>query len=62
MLGVHKVTLQRWLLSGKIAEPRRISYGGLNTRIWTQRDVERTKKYKVAHYRKGRGVKKKSKA
>ncbi len=57
MLGVHKVTLQRWLLSGKIAEPRRISYCGLITRFWTPRDVERTKKYMAAHYMIGLGKK-----
>ena len=62
MLGIHKVTLQRWLLSGKVAEPRRIRNGGVNARIWTSRDVERVKKYKAAHYWEGRGVKKKSKA
>ncbi len=28
-------------------------------RLWSDRDVERVKKYKAAHYRKGRGRKKK---
>ena len=59
MVGVNRVTLQRWLLAGKIAEPRRIRNGGINARIWTDRDVERVRKYKTAHYRKGRGRKKK---
>ena len=62
MLGVHKVTLQRWLLSGKVKEPRRIRNGGVDARVWTARDVERVRKWKAAHYRKGRGRKKKKKA
>ena len=62
MLGIHKVTLQRWLLSGKVPEPKRIRVNGGETRIWTARDVERVKKYKASHYRKGRGRKKKKKA
>ncbi len=57
MVGVHKVTLQRWLLAGKLAEPRRISNGGVDARIWTDRDVERVRKYKQENYRKGRGRK-----
>ena len=59
MVGVNRVTLQRWLLAGKIAEPRRISNGGINARVWTDRDVGRVRKYKTANYRKGRGRKKK---
>ena len=59
MLGIDRVTLQRWLLSGKIREPRRIKNGGINARVWTARDVERVKKYKAAHYWEGRGLKKK---
>ncbi len=59
MLSIHKVTLQRWLLSGKVPEPKRIRVNGGETRIWTARDVERVRKWKAAHYRKGRGRKKK---
>ena len=61
MLGIHKVTLQRWLLSGKVSEPRRVHNGGVNARIWADRDVERIRKYKAAHYCKGRGRKKRRK-
>ena len=58
MVGINRVTLQRWLLSGKVPEPRRIRNGGVDVRIWATRDVERVKKYKADHYRKGRGRKK----
>ncbi|HEV2491943.1 MAG TPA: MerR family transcriptional regulator [Terriglobia bacterium] len=57
-VGVHKVTLQRWLLDGKVPEPRRVRQGGVEVRIWTDRDVDRVHKYKAANYRKGRGRKK----
>ncbi len=60
--GISKTTLLRWLREGRVKEPRRISNGGLDARIWTERDVERVRKYKAAHYRKGRGRKKKKKA
>lgn len=55
---VSKLTLVRWLMAGKIKEPRRVNQGGQEVRIWTDRDVERVRKYKEAHYRKGRGRKK----
>ncbi len=61
-IGVHKLTLIRWLLSGKIAEPERVKQGGIDLRLWTDSDVERLKKYKAAHYRKGRGRKKSKKS
>ena len=57
-IGVHKLTLIRWLLSGRIAEPQRVKQGGVDLRLWTDADVERLRKYKAAHYRKGRGRKK----
>ncbi len=58
IVGVHKRTLARWFRSGKVKEPRRIRNGGIDARVWTARDVERVKKYKAAHYGKGRGRKK----
>jgi len=61
MVGVNRVTLQHWLLDGKVSEPKRISSGGVNARVWTNRDVERVRKYKAANYRKGRGRKAKPK-
>jgi DNA-binding transcriptional MerR regulator len=60
MLGIHKVTLQRWLLSGKVREPRRVRNGGLDARVWSDRDLERVTRFKTAHYCKGRGRKKKN--
>jgi hypothetical protein len=56
-IGVHKITLIRWLLDGKVQEPRRINQAGQELRIWTHRDVERVRRYKQENYRKGRGRK-----
>jgi hypothetical protein len=60
-VGVSKLTLIRWLMAGKIKEPRRVKQGGVELRLWTGRDVERVRKYKLANYRKGRGRKPKQK-
>ena len=57
-IGVSKLTLTRWLKAGKVKEPRRVKQGGVEFRLWTDRDVEQVRKYKAAHYRKGRGRKK----
>jgi predicted site-specific integrase-resolvase len=61
MLGVHKVTLQNWLLDGKAREPRKVRVGNIDFRIWTDTDVKRLKRYKQQNYRKGRGRKPKPK-
>jgi hypothetical protein len=60
-IGISKLTLIRWLLGGKVSEPRRVSQVGQEIRIWTDRDVERVRKYKQENYRKGRGRKPKAK-
>jgi predicted site-specific integrase-resolvase len=57
IVGIGRMTLLRWLKEGKIPEPRRIISGGLNARVWRDRDVERIRKYKQENYRKGRGRK-----
>lgn len=60
-IGVSKLTLIRWLLDGKVKEPRRVTQVGQEIRVWTDRDVERVQKYKEQNYRKGRGRKPKPK-
>jgi len=60
-IGVHRLTLIRWLLDGKIEEPERVKQGGVDLRLWTDRDVERVRRYKQENYRKGRGRKPKPK-
>ena len=62
MVGIHIVTLERWIAAGKVKPSERVRVGSQTYRLWTTRDVEKVKKYKAAHYWEGRGVKKKSKA
>ncbi len=61
VVGVHKGTLVRWLLAGRLAEPRRSSFAGTALRLWSERDLQRVKAFKAANYRiatvKGRGRK-----
>ena len=54
-IGVHKLTLLRWLYAGKLSEPRHRTEGGQDVRIWSERDLERARKYREANYRKGKG-------
>jgi predicted site-specific integrase-resolvase len=61
IVGIARMTLLRWLRDGKITEPRRVGNGGVEARIWTDRDVERVRKFKQENYRKGRGRKPKPK-
>lgn len=57
LVGVHAVTLERWLASGKVATPKRLTVGERVVRLWSGRDVARVRKYKLENYRKGRGRK-----
>ena len=59
VIGVHKNTLKRWLRERAIPEPKRNRVAGVRYRVWSNRDVERARRYKAARYRKGRGRKKK---
>jgi hypothetical protein len=61
LVGVHTITLERWLASGKVATPKRLRVGGRVVRIWTVKDLARVRKYKQENYRKGRGRKPKAK-
>jgi predicted site-specific integrase-resolvase len=59
-IGINRVTLQRWLIDGRVKEPKKVSMGGVEVRIWTDRDIERVQRFKQENYRKGRGRKRKS--
>jgi hypothetical protein len=58
LVGIGRITLLRWLKLKPDLEPGRIRIGEIDARVWTDHDVERVRKYKAAHYRKGRGRKK----
>jgi excisionase family DNA binding protein len=59
-VGISRVTLERWLASGKVPAPKKIRVGKSEFRNWTASEVERIRKYKQRNYRKGRGRKPKS--
>ena len=61
LVGIGKMTLERWLAQGKVPMPKKIVVGARVSRIWTERDIERVQHYKEKQYRKGRGRKKKNK-
>ena len=59
-IGIHWVTLHHWLSEGKVCASVGIPMGpGQTLRRWTLADVRQARAYKAAHYRKGRGRKKK---
>ena len=60
-VGVSRVTIERWLATGKLPRPKTVRYGKNEFRDWTIKDVERVKKFKQQNYRKGRGRKPKPK-
>jgi excisionase family DNA binding protein len=61
-LKISRVTLERWLASGNLRTPNKIKFGRNEFRDWTAADIERVRQYKAAHYRKGRGRKKRKKS
>lgn len=52
-LHVHRVTLQRWIASGRLKGVPKV--GALGFRLWTARDIERVRKQitKRPHGKKG---------
>jgi predicted site-specific integrase-resolvase len=60
-VGINRVTLERWLSSGKVKAPKTMRFGKNEFRNWTAGDVARVRKYKLENYRKGRGRKPKPK-
>ena len=59
-IGVHKMTLLKWLWANKIPEPPHQTAGGQDVRLWSDQDLKRVLKYKEANYRRGRGRRKKA--
>lgn len=50
-IGVSKKTLLRWLWSGKVTEPKQ-TVGTMNSRVWSEADLNRAKLYREQSYRK----------
>jgi predicted site-specific integrase-resolvase len=61
LVGIHWVTLHRWLASKKVRPSQATPMNGSTLWRWTDADVEKLKNYKRKNYRKGRGRKPKPK-
>jgi predicted site-specific integrase-resolvase len=57
-VGIHRITLQKWLTAGKVRPSHSIPMKGRTLWRWTKADVERVRRYKARFYWKGRGRKK----
>jgi hypothetical protein len=53
LVGVHAITLERWLKSNPDLQPKVLRIGGRVVRLWTMKDVTQLKRFK-AHQRRGR--------
>lgn len=60
-VGITRITLQRWIASGKVRAPRPTLRGSVGLRLWTSADIARLRKVKEEIYRKGRGRKPRAK-
>lgn len=60
-VGVHWVTLHKWIAAGKVRPSQQIGMNGGKHWRWTVSDITRVLKYKTENYRKGRGRKPKRK-
>ena len=56
-VGLHPITLQRWISAGKVKAPKPTLVGAVGYRLWSLRDVESLQGFKDKTYRKGRGRK-----
>ncbi|PYP90063.1 MAG: hypothetical protein DMG65_12630 [Candidatus Angelobacter sp. Gp1-AA117] len=56
LLGIHVVTLHRYILDKKVPAPKVQVTGGVKFRVWNKRDIERVREIlpKIANGRKTR--------
>jgi excisionase family DNA binding protein len=50
LLGIGTDTLHRWIKEKKVPAPNLQLIGGVKVRLWSEKDVETVKKYKLHHY------------
>lgn len=57
-LGIHPITLHRYVLAKKIPAPKIQKVGGVKVRLWSQQDIKRVRKLlpTIANGRKKRKV------
>jgi DNA-binding transcriptional MerR regulator len=61
LLQIGRQTLHRWIKHQPSLAPRKSTVGGVVIRLWTDRDVEKVRKYKDENYRKREGSRSKRK-
>jgi hypothetical protein len=61
-VGIHWVTLLRWLAAGKVSASIEIGMNGGRHWRWTAGDVAKIREYKDEHFREGQGRRKKGSA
>jgi hypothetical protein len=59
--GIHQVTLQRWIATGKAKAPKATLIGAVGYRLWSAKDIAALLRTKAVIYRKGGGRKKSKK-
>ena len=47
LVGVHPITLERWLASGDLPWPKMVVSGGRVVRLWDETDVQHAREYKT---------------
>ena len=58
LLGVHPITLERWLAQHGDLSPKTLRVGRRAVRLWTMKDVSRLKRFKASQ-KPGRKLKRK---
>jgi len=54
-VGVHWMTLHKWLAAGKIRPSAQLDMNGGKHWRWTPKDIAKIKRYKKEHFREGQG-------
>ena len=59
-VGIYRVTLQKWIRTGRVRPPKPVFRNGGGVRLWSEADIESLRQIKQKTYRLGRGRKKKN--
>lgn len=51
LVGIHPLTLERWLSTGDLQWPKVLLVGGRVVRLWAAPDVKRLRSYKAQNYK-----------
>jgi excisionase family DNA binding protein len=58
LVGISRVTLQRWITAGRIVAPKPTLIGARGVRLWSASEIAALMEVKKRIYRKGRGRRK----